>query len=118
MIVTDGGKNVYPEDVEHAFEALDCEELCVFAASYLWPERRLTGVELVLVVRPRAHQAGSVLRAAIAATNLRLADFKRVAAYLIWPLEFPRTASLKLKRADLAAEIRRTVQRGELLKAS
>jgi long-chain acyl-CoA synthetase len=118
MVVTEGGKNVYPEDVENAFEALDCEELCVFAASYLWPERGLSGVELVLVVRPRAHQAVGALRAAIAAANLRLADFKRVAAYLTWPLEFPRTASLKLKRGELAAAIRQTGQHGELLKAS
>jgi long-chain acyl-CoA synthetase len=118
MVVTEGGKNVYPEDVENAFEALECEELCVFAASYLWPERGLNRVELVLVVRPRAHQADGALRAAIAAANLRLADFKRVSEYLNWPLEFPRTASLKLKRAELATAIRQTGQRGEMLKAS
>jgi long-chain acyl-CoA synthetase len=118
MIVTDGGKNVYPEDVESAFEALECEELCVFAASYLWPERGLTGSELVLVVRPRAGQVDSAFRAALAAANLRLADFKRVAVYLSWPHEFPRTASLKLKRGELAAAIAQTGQRGEMLKAS
>jgi long-chain acyl-CoA synthetase len=118
MIVTEGGKNVYPEDVENAFEAVDSEELCVFAANYLWPERGLTAAELVLVVRPRPKQADAALRAAIAAANLRLADFKRVGSYLSWPLEFPRTASLKLKRGELAAAIRQTGQRGEVLKAS
>ncbi|MBZ0267969.1 AMP-binding protein [bacterium] len=37
MIVTEGGKNVYPEDVESAFDGIDAEEYCVFAAHYLWP---------------------------------------------------------------------------------
>ena len=37
MIVTEGGKNVYPEDIEAAFAGIDeCEEYSVFAANYLW----------------------------------------------------------------------------------
>ncbi len=34
-----------------------------------------------------------------------LADFKRVGGYLLWEKDFPRTASLKIKRGELAAEI-------------
>ena len=51
LIVTAGGKNVYPQDVEAAFAELGAEEWAVFARNYLWPRNRLTGEKLVLVVR-------------------------------------------------------------------
>jgi long-chain acyl-CoA synthetase len=118
MIVSEGGKNVYPEDVEAAFEAVECEELCVFAASYLWGSRALGRDQLILVTRPRKGTSQAALRAQIAAANLRLADFKRVASYLIWSDEFPRTASMKLRREPLAESIRSAGQQPELLQAS
>ncbi len=118
MIVTEGGKNVYPEDVEAAFEQVECEELCVFAASYLWPERGLGGQQLTLVVRPRKGQAQSALLSQLAAANLRLADYKRIASYVMWAKEMPRTASMKVKRDELARQVRAMVSSGELLKAS
>src|SRR5271156_2140972 len=34
MIVTEEGKNIYPEDIENAFEGLAVKEFCVFAANY------------------------------------------------------------------------------------
>ena len=34
MIVTVEGKNIYPEDIENAFEGLPVKEFCVFAANY------------------------------------------------------------------------------------
>ncbi|HEY6402604.1 MAG TPA: AMP-binding protein, partial [Blastocatellia bacterium] len=37
MIVTEEGKNVYPEDIEKAFDDLPVKEFCVFAANYIWP---------------------------------------------------------------------------------
>jgi len=99
MIVTAGGKNVYPEDIEHAFEDLPARELCIFAAHYLWKERTEA---LVLLVRPDHRDFVDELRA----RNRRLPDFKRVAGYLAWDKEFPRTASLKIKRQALAEEVR------------
>src|SRR4029077_17396647 len=52
MIVTDGGKNIYPEDIEAAFEGIPAKEFCIFAANYLWPQRTLSGEQLVLAVHP------------------------------------------------------------------
>src|SRR5207244_9129608 len=40
MIVTEGGKNIYPEDIENAFDGLPVKEYCIFAANYLWPQQR------------------------------------------------------------------------------
>ncbi|MGH9649668.1 MAG: AMP-binding protein, partial [Terriglobales bacterium] len=51
MIVTAGGKNIYPEDIENTFEGLPVREYCVFAANYVWPERAPTGEQLVIVLR-------------------------------------------------------------------
>ena len=61
---------------------------------------------LVLVIRLEQNQQfDDRLRDQIVARNRRLPDFKRVGGYLIWSKDFPRTASLKIKRGELAAEI-------------
>jgi long-chain acyl-CoA synthetase len=106
MIVTAGGKNIYPEDVETVFDGLPVKEFCIFAANYLWPQKSLGEEMLVLVMRLEPNQqVDDPLRSEVAARNRRLADFKRVGGYLIWEKDFPRTASLKIRRQELAAEI-------------
>jgi long-chain acyl-CoA synthetase len=106
MIVTAGGKNVYPEDIEAVFDGLRVKEYCVFAANYLWPQKTLGNEMLVLVVRlDESQQFDDRLGEEIVARNRRLADFKRVGGYVVWKKDFPRTASLKIKRGELAAEI-------------
>jgi long-chain acyl-CoA synthetase len=112
MIVTEGGKNIYPEDIESAFDGLAVKEYCVFAANYIWPKKELTGEMLVLVVRLEQNQAfADSLKDDIVARNRRLPDFKRVTGYVIWDKDFPRTASLKIKRNDLAHEIGNSLKR-------
>jgi long-chain acyl-CoA synthetase len=112
MIVTAGGKNIYPEDIESAFDGLAVKEYCVFAANYVWPKKELTGEMLVLVVRLEQNQAfADSLKDDIVARNRRLPDFKRVTGYVIWDKDFPRTASLKIKRNDLGHEIGSSLER-------
>src|SRR5882762_9081780 len=106
MIVTEGGKNIYPEDIESVFDGLPVKEYCVFAANYLWPQKTLGNEMLVLVVRlEQSQQFDDRLREEMVAQNRCLADFKRVGGYLVWEKDFPRTASLKIKRGELAVEI-------------
>jgi len=112
MIVTEGGKNIYPEDIENAFDGLPVKEYCVFAANYLWPAKSLGQETLLLVLRLEPNQEFSEeLKADIAARNRRLPDFKRVSGHLIWNQDFPRTASMKIKRTVLAEEIGKTLDR-------
>jgi len=112
MIVTEGGKNIYPEDIETVFDGLPVKEFAVFAANYIWPKKELTGESLVLVLRLEQNEKfDSKLREEISARNRRLPDFKRVAGYLIWDKDFPRTASMKIKRQVLAEEIGKTLKR-------
>jgi len=112
MIVTEGGKNIYPEDVETVFDGMAVKEFCVFAASYLWPQKRLGNEMLVLVLRlDQGQQFTDTLRDEMIARNRRLADYKRVGGYLVWEKDFPRTASMKIKRVELAEAIGREAAR-------
>ncbi len=107
MIVTEGGKNIYPEDIENQFEGLAVKELCIFAANYLWPQRSVRGEQLALVLHLEPGQSlTETLLEEIAGRNRRLPDFKRIGGYLLWEEDFPRTASLKVKRNVLAEQIR------------
>lgn len=116
MIVTEGGKNVYPEDIENAFESLDVKEFCVFAANFIWPQRTMIGEQLVLVARvDDVAQSSSELRSQITERNRQLLDFKRISGYLLWTRDFPRTASMKIKREALAEEIRTETDRSAMV---
>ncbi|MGB7025071.1 MAG: AMP-binding protein [Candidatus Acidiferrales bacterium] len=116
MIVTEGGKNIYPEDVENAFEGTPVKEFSIFAANYIWPQRIMTGEQLVLVMRLDDNaQFSDEVRSQIVERNRRLPDFKRVSGYLIWTRDFPRTASLKIKRDALAEQIRAAMDRSAIL---
>ncbi len=116
MIVTEGGKNIYPEDIENAFDGLPVKEYCVFAANFVWPATQLGGEILVLVLRPEPNQEfDDTLKQEVITRNRRLPDFKRVSGVLIWNKDFPRTAAMKVKRPVLAEEIRRNLSRAALV---
>jgi long-chain acyl-CoA synthetase len=107
MIVTEGGKNIYPEDIETAFEGVAVKEHCAFAANYIWPEKELGRELLILVLHPEANQEiTESTKEDLTARNRRLPDFKRLGGYLVWDKDFPRTASMKIKRSELAEQIR------------
>jgi len=112
MVVTAGGKNIYPEDIETVFDGLPVKEYCIFAANYVWPTRSLGDEQLVLVVRlEQSQEFTAALKEEIETRNRRLPDFKRVGGYLLWKKDFPRTASMKIKRTALAEEIGKTLNR-------
>ena len=112
MIVTEGGKNIYPEDIETVFDGLPVKEYCIFAANYVWPQKELGQEMLVVALRLEQNQRfDSALLQEIVSRNRRLPDFKRVAGYILWEKDFPRTASMKVKRQALAEEIGKSVER-------
>ncbi len=106
MIVTEEGKNIYPEDIEVVFESLPVKEFCVFAANYIWPKRSMTGEKLVLALHLEPGQPYSEeLRRDINARNNRLINYKRIHGVVLLDEDFPRTASLKIKRNVLAERL-------------
>jgi len=103
MIVTEEGKNIYPEDIETVFESLPVKEFCVFAANYIWPKRSMVGEKLVLALHlDPGEQYGEELQSDISARNNRLLNYKRIHGVVLLGEDFPRTASLKIKRNALA----------------
>jgi len=106
MIVTEEGKNIYPEDIETVFESLPVKEFCVFAANYIWPQRSMSGEQLVLALHLEQGQTYSDdLRRDVTARNHRLLNYKRIHGVVLLDEDFPRTASLKIKRNVLAERL-------------
>src|SRR5712672_3559039 len=106
MIVTEEGKNIYPEDIEAVFESLAVKEFCVFAANYIWLQRSMVGEQLVLVLHLEEGQTlTEEFRREISARNSRLLNYKRVHGLVLVDEDFPRTASLKIKRNILAERL-------------
>ncbi len=111
MIVTAGGKNIYPQDVESTFCDAGAEEHVVFARNYLFAARgghRLVDEQLVLVVRPRqlsTDEEVDALFAKLREQNATLPDHKRVHQVLVTWQTFPRTASMKIKREQLRDDL-------------
>jgi long-chain acyl-CoA synthetase len=117
MIVTEGGKNIYPEDIECAFAGLAVKEYCVFAANYVWKQQTLFGEQLMLVLRlnPGSEMTSALLQD-LRSRNRSLANFKRLSGYVLWDADFPRTASLKIKRDVLAEQIAARLDRNVALR--
>ncbi|MGB2638534.1 MAG: AMP-binding protein [Candidatus Acidiferrum sp.] len=106
MIVTEEGKNIYPEDIEAVFDSLPVKEFCVFAANYIWPQRSMVGEQLLLVLHLEPGQTCTEeLRREISARNNKLLNYKRVHGVVLFEEDFPRTASLKIKRNVLAERL-------------
>jgi len=69
----------------------------------------------VLVLRLEQNQEfSSALEQEIQTRNRRLPDYKRVGGYLVWDADFPRTASMKIKRIVLAEEIGKSKDRSAI----
>src|SRR5262249_21163985 len=106
MVVTEEGKNIYPEDIEAVFESLPVKEFCVFAANYVWPKRSMVGEQLILALHLENNQTSTdVLQNHIIVRNNRLLNYKRVHGVVVLDEDSPRTASLKIKRNVLAERL-------------
>ena len=104
VIVTPGGMNVYPEDLEAALrrqpEVKDCVVVGIERGGNAEPCA-------VVILRDQARVAGVVERA-----NQWLAEFQRMRMWVEWPQEdFPRTSTQKPRR-NLIAEFAATQVRG------
>ncbi len=111
VIISEAGKNIYPEEVEEQLlESEWFQDVCVIGR-----KTSRGGEEVFAVVvldteadLPQEEQK----RAALADSELKrlsthLADYKRVAGFFLWPEEeLPRTTTRKHKREDIKAILR------------
>jgi acyl-coenzyme A synthetase/AMP-(fatty) acid ligase len=77
----------------------------------------MLGEKLIIVLRLNEGQEfDDALRDELVKRNHKLLNFKRVSGYVLWDEDFPRTASMKIKRFALAEEIRQKLDRQAALK--
>ncbi|MBT3350223.1 MAG: AMP-binding protein [Nitrospinaceae bacterium] len=108
VIVTESGKNIYPEEVEAELaRSLMFSSTCVIGRK---SPRGGEDVFAVVVLDTDAEIAGTeadredVVWAELTRLSSELADYKRVSDFVIWPgEEMPRTTTLKIKREDVKA---------------
>ena len=102
MIVTAGGYNIYPEELEEALlKSSLIKEVCVFGkktAAGEAPYAVVVPVESVLA-KPDTEQR---VHLEVANCLNSLADYKRLAGYQIWETDLPRTPIGKIRRGEVA----------------
>ena len=106
VIVTDAGKNVYPEEVELRYRDLPgVEELIVLGLPPREAQesgRRGEQVSAVVVPRPDAPAEDvEAIRAAIAERSAEVPSYQQISRIELWRGELPKTTTLKVKRGRL-----------------
>jgi long-chain acyl-CoA synthetase len=107
VIVTPEGMNVFPEDLEAALRRQPEVKACVVTGL----ERDGNSVpHAALILRgPGASAAAAIRRA-----NAGLESYQQIRHWMIWPEEdFPRTATLKPRLAEIEEKIRQMMQSGD-----
>jgi long-chain acyl-CoA synthetase len=101
VIVTPAGMNVYPEDIEGALRRQPQIRDCVVV-----PLAIGGNAEPAAALVPKAGETN--LTGAVDAANRDLAEYQRVRRWVLWPEnDFPRTATQKPRRAEIAVAVER-----------
>ena len=94
VIISESGKNVYPEEIEAELAKSELlKECCVLGRVVDGSER------IVAVVVPQAPMPQAALEAEVKARCAALAEYKRVQEVRVWEGELPKTAAGKVKVA-------------------
>ena len=105
MILTSGGKNVYPEEIEEKINSHD-----VVLESLVIGRKTKGGEEPFAIVVPNfdyidekygsmsESQVEALIRGVIEDVNKKIAPYKRIKGFAIQTEEFPKTSTRKIKR--------------------
>lgn len=108
VIVTGGGKNVYPVEVEYLYRDLPhVKELCVVGLPD--PASGGEAVSLVITLEDSDESLASRKReveAAVTAIAKGLPPHQRVRGVHFWKGDLPRTSTLKIKRKQIREQLR------------
>jgi long-chain acyl-CoA synthetase len=117
LIVTGGGKKVQPEEIEEFFSrSAYIKEICVIGRPATDGLKAGTEEVYAVIVPDEDHCATTsvpcdevalrrVLAQELAAIGKGLAEYKRPSAFEIWRNELPKTATRKVKRAEVKARV-------------
>jgi long-chain acyl-CoA synthetase len=115
VIVTPGGTNVYPEDLEAALraqpEVRDCVVIGIDRDGNAEPCA-------VVILRGDANENGKSLEQVVRRANAVLAEYQRMNMWMEWPQpDFPRTSTQKPKRNLIAETVRQQMSKADLKSA-
>ena len=101
MIVTEGGQNVYPEDIEFELNKMpNVEDSCVIG----WKRGDRLEIHAALLGK-KIKNAEKIVET----VNKKLASFQQIQGYSIWPLDdFPRTVTKKVKKDEVLSYLEKT----------
>jgi long-chain acyl-CoA synthetase len=111
VIVTPGGTNVYPEDLEAALRAQPEVQDCV-----------VVGIDrggnaepcAVIILRSDDYTEEKQIEKIVRNANQSLAEYQRINMWMEWPQpDFPRTSTQKPKRTLIAEAARRQMSPGD-----
>ncbi|MFH1683823.1 MAG: AMP-dependent synthetase/ligase [Candidatus Margulisiibacteriota bacterium] len=114
VIVTGSGVNVYPEEIEFVLNKIPVvKESCVMGAKIKTGVRK-GAEEVISLIVPDFEKLGETseefVRKAISEEvrnlNRRMADYKRIARFIIRKEELPKTRLKKIKRFEIKKEIK------------
>ena len=106
VIVTDAGLNIYPQDLEAALNRQPAikESVVIGVEGESGPEP-----VAVLITNNEGN-----IKDAVAEANRSLAPFQQIRRWLVWPeADFPRTATQKVRKNEVADFIRNNGDRGK-----
>jgi long-chain acyl-CoA synthetase len=105
MIVSSSGLNVYPEDIEAVLCKLEgIRDCCVFGIETNGDVR----IHAVLLMNKGSEWNQEQLRSIINAANKKLQSHQQIQDFTIWKQDdFPRTNTLKIKRAPIIKKIKK-----------
>lgn len=114
MIVLNGGKKVFPEDIEAVLEpSPKFSEICVFGAKRSGGQKDGTEDIFVAVVPtedmvnnyPDEKELEEEIRNEVKTLSMKLSSYKRPSNIIVVKAPFPRTATRKVKRNDVKKEL-------------
>lgn len=115
VIVTDAGKNVYPEEVEGRYRGVPgVQELVVLGL----PSAAGSGGERVAaVIVPQPGASEESIREALEARSAEVPSYQQIAQIEIWKGDLPKTTTQKVRRGQLRQAVL-DGKRGEILKTA
>jgi long-chain acyl-CoA synthetase len=106
LIVTSSGKNVYPDELEPLYAAHELiEELCLVGIPDPQGDERVAA--LVVLKDDAPEDAHAEIRTHFQLVGSKLGDHQKVRTMRFWHGQLPRTATRKVKRAEVRAELLR-----------
>ncbi len=104
LIVTSSGKNVYPDELEPIYADHELiEELCIVGIPDPQGDERVAALIVPVEDAPADYQ--STIKNHFTKVSTGMADHQRIRTMKFWRGELPRTATRKVKRAEVREQL-------------